>query len=79
MREQSLNHDWRFRREEPGSPFSDNTIEAGESFPDGSWERVCLPHTARIDDPSCGPDYFRGICWYRRVIPVETSEPAQQR
>jgi beta-galactosidase len=65
-----LNQGWAFHRVEPGEPSPASGSAVSGAFDDAAWEHVCLPHAAKLDSPYCGPNYFKGVCWYRRVIPV---------
>lgn len=73
VREVIVRDGWRFHMEEPGHVFSADGIEAAESFDDRSWQDVCLPHSVKIEAPTHAAAYYRGICWYRRVIKVDPS------
>jgi beta-galactosidase len=53
-----FNDNWKFF-------LGDASGAQATSFSDGSWAGVCLPHTARIE-LTIGPDYYLGICWYRK-------------
>lgn len=44
------------------------------SFDDAAWERVAIPHTARVEAVVTGPSgteagQWQGVCWYRRRLP----------
>jgi beta-galactosidase len=69
----SLNQDWFFRRLE-SSVESDGLPEwDGAAEPAGGkqWERVNLPHAARLDPLNAsGGRNFQGICWYCRKLDV---------
>jgi beta-galactosidase len=66
-----INQGWRFLREEASAPpaASDNA-RAQPGYDDSAWETVTLPHTVRLESPTHGPDYFKGVCWYRRQVAV---------
>ena len=79
-RETGLNDGWRFERLDGAltNPPAAAGLGAGPregavAFDDSAWERVMLPHTARMEDPAQAQHYFQGVCWYRRVI---TADPA---
>jgi beta-galactosidase len=64
----SVNRGWRFLRLEARPDWSDAAGPERVAFDDSSWESVALPHSARLEPPTHGPDYFKGVCWYRRTI-----------
>src|SRR6478752_302948 len=68
-REVPLNQGWGFHREEAQEASPPNGSAVSGTFDDSGWERVSLPHAARLDSPYLGDKFFKGICWYRRVIP----------
>lgn len=53
--------DWRFIR-------SDLPEASGTAFDDSQWERVTLPHTARVEALVAGKEnpQWQGFCWYRK-------------
>ncbi len=66
-----INQGWRFVREDaPAAARAPDARRAQPGFDDSGWERVTLPHSARLDPPTHGPAYFQGVCWYRRRIPL---------
>lgn len=70
-----INDHWRFTRV---SAANDDVGPADPAFPDGTWEQVTLPHTARIESlvtgaPGSETAQWQGICWYRRVITLDAS------
>ena len=65
-----INEGWRFHREDqPGDPAATGAPQEPE-WDASAWEPVTLPHTARIESPRHGANYFQGVCWYRRTIEV---------
>lgn len=65
-----LNQGWSFHRvENAGEPTLDGAAVSA-AFDESTWEQVTIPHTAKVESPYCGEHYFKGICWYRRTIPV---------
>lgn len=66
-----MTKDWKiFARTEPfdlPAPKDEASAPPG----DVKWETVCLPHTAKVESPDVGGHYFRGGCWYRRVIAAD--------
>lgn len=67
-RETPLNQGWRFHRVETNETAPLAGAEVSGAFDDSGWERVCLPHAVKIEAPTHGPDYFKGVCWYRKTI-----------
>jgi beta-galactosidase len=70
VREIALNQGWSFHRIELGEVTELAGPAVSGTYDDGAWERVSLPHPVRIESPNCGSDYFKGECWYRRVIAI---------
>ncbi|HEX9652178.1 MAG TPA: hypothetical protein VGA99_00575, partial [bacterium] len=66
----NFNNDWTFKRCEP----SENAIEIFKEvdYDDASWEKVTLPHTARLE-PLVVNDQWQGLCWYRKNFSVAGS------
>lgn len=67
-----LDDGWRFLRAD---------VPGGErpGLDDAAWERVSLPHTARIESlvtgpPGSGQEQWQGVCWYR--LPIRVGEEA---
>ncbi len=64
-----LNDAWRFERvDSQTNSFPGDPPESAVAFKDAKWEKVCLPHTPRIESPEQAQKYFQGVCWYRRHI-----------
>lgn len=61
-REIPFSSNWRFLRAE--------TDVAAPDFNDSGWEKVTLPHTARIEALVAGKNapQWQGICWYRKTF-----------
>jgi len=40
------------------------------TFPDGTWQTVCLPHTVQLESAKThgSYDYYHGYCWYRKTF-----------
>jgi beta-galactosidase len=75
----SFNQNWEFFRPEDHAamPQAAGTNATAPVFPaEVAWEKVHLPHTARLEPLNAsGGQNFRGVCWYRKTI---TPEPAWQ-
>ncbi|MCM3444227.1 glycoside hydrolase family 2 protein [Metabacillus halosaccharovorans] len=57
----NLNEMWRFSKQDE--------VKAKElNFNDYDWEQLSLPHTWNAIDGANGNEYYRGACWYRRVV-----------
>jgi len=60
-----LDEQWKFIRQ-------DVTGAAAVDFDDAGWQSVTLPHTWNDRDAQDGGnDYYRGIGWYRRHLPLD--------
>jgi beta-galactosidase len=64
-----LDDGWRFLRDDP-------EWARDPGFDDSRWERVTLPHSARIEALVTGPPgtpgaQWQGLCWYRRGLRLE--------
>ena len=69
----SINEGWRFARV-AGTAVDDAAAALG--FDDTSWERVNLPHTARLEALVTGAAgsptaQWQGICWYRQALRID--------
>lgn len=63
-----FNTGWRFEH----SDSIDGIGPSRASFDDNRWDRVILPHTARIEEADVQFPW-QGICWYRRELTPEPS------
>lgn len=72
---QSLNSDWRFKRQaSPGAAVESEFLNAEQpGYDDSSWMNISLPHTwdATSDNPFPSTRHFRGLGWYRRRLEVQ--------
>ncbi|MFS0880589.1 glycoside hydrolase family 2 TIM barrel-domain containing protein [Metabacillus niabensis] len=57
----NLNQEWKFLKQ-------DEKEAKEKTFNDHEWEQLSLPHTWNAIDGANGHDYYRGACWYRKVI-----------
>lgn len=65
-----LDRGWRFLRVEGTAPVQ-GVSPAAPGFPDGTWEPVVLPHTARLEAPETSNRPFQGLCWYRQRLTLQ--------
>jgi hypothetical protein len=67
-----LNTGWTFYSEMRGNPSAPgNPYEAG--YPDNSWSKVSIPHSATYDAPTKTEEdktIDGGICWYRKIFTI---------
>lgn len=57
---QAWNQDWLFSRGDAGLVTSDS-----------GWEKVSLPHPARIEEPMAAATHYQGVCWYRKHFDID--------
>lgn len=57
----NLNPDWTFSKQVANQV---NDL----SYDDSQWKFVSLPHTWNAVDGSNGFQYYRGACWYRKIV-----------
>lgn len=59
----NFSHDWQFLRADAPQAHT-------PAFDDSKWERVTLPHTARVEALVAGKEnpQWQGICWYRKTF-----------
>jgi beta-galactosidase len=64
----NFSDDWRFIR-------ADEPQAQAATFNDAHWERVTLPHSARVEALVAGKlnHHWQGICWYRKSFPLPVS------
>lgn len=72
---QTLDVGWRFTRV---SGTATDASAAAVHFDDSAWERVTLPHSARIEAvvtglPGSPTAQWQGFCWYRRIITLDAT------
>ena len=61
----NLNETWKFTKQN-----ETNAME--KAYDDKSWEDVSVPHTWNAIDGANGFDFYKGACWYRKEVFVET-------
>ncbi|MED4953736.1 glycoside hydrolase family 2 TIM barrel-domain containing protein [Paenibacillus macerans] len=57
----NLNPNWKFSK-------LDESDAKDISYDDRNWEELSLPHTWNAIDGANGNEYYRGACWYRKVL-----------
>jgi beta-galactosidase len=63
---------WRFIRKD--LPSAQST-----GFDDAGWQAVTLPHTWNaLDGQDGGDNYYRGACWYRLNLPLDSTVMVKQ-
>ncbi|HYG22476.1 MAG TPA: glycoside hydrolase family 2 TIM barrel-domain containing protein [Verrucomicrobiae bacterium] len=69
----SFNPDWRFTR-------GDAAAAERPDYEDQQWERVTLPHTARVEALVAGKNspQWQGLCWYRKAFTLPTSAAGKE-
>lgn len=68
-----FNKGWRFH-------LGDAPSAEGINFSDDDWERVTLPHPARLEARICGKEnnqQWEGICWYRKTFEIPKESVGQ--
>ncbi len=63
----NLNTAWKFVKQDVVNAF--NAV-----FNDQDWEVVNVPHTWNAIDGANGFDFYKGACWYRKEITIDTLE-----
>jgi beta-galactosidase len=71
-----LDEDWKFLRDDPSGAQEARLDET-------RWERVTLPHSARIEALVTGPTgsreaQWQGVCWYRRRLHLESGAAGRE-
>jgi beta-galactosidase len=65
MRKINLNDAWMFTKE----------ALTKDNFQTVNWEKVVVPHTWNgIDGQNGGNNYYRGQCWYHKMVTVENTD-----
>ena len=57
----NINPNWKFSK-------LDESDAKDISYDDRNWEELSLPHTWNAIDGANGNEYYRGACWYRKVL-----------
>ncbi|MFB3168574.1 glycoside hydrolase family 2 TIM barrel-domain containing protein [Neobacillus sp. 179-C4.2 HS] len=61
----NLNSDWKFLQQ-------DEEQAMNKSYNDNGWEAVNVPHTWNAIDGANGLNYYKGACWYRKELFVDS-------
>ncbi|MCK0473382.1 glycoside hydrolase family 2 TIM barrel-domain containing protein [Halalkalibacter sp. APA_J-10(15)] len=63
----NINESWQFSKEEMAE-------RKDISYHDQDWVTLSLPHTWNAIDGANGNDFYRGACWYRKVLSLPIEE-----
>lgn len=63
----SLNNNWKFSG-------GDEELAMKNEFQDHEWTDINVPHTWNAIDGANGFDYYKGACWYRKPIVIDSIE-----
>lgn len=74
----TLSRGWAFHRVETSETAPLDGAAVSGQYDVAAWQQVSLPHTVKLDPPTHGDDYFKGVCWYRKVLPVLPSWQGKQ-
>ncbi len=61
----NINDSWKFIKQDEVNAYN-------KSFDDTSWETVSVPHTWNAIDGANGFDFYKGACWYRKELMIDT-------
>ncbi len=61
----NMNDSWKFIKQDEVSAYN-------KSFDDTSWETVSVPHTWNAIDGANGFDFYKGACWYRKELMIDS-------
>lgn len=67
----NINNNWNFIKENINNAFL-------KELNTNSWENVSIPHTWNDIDGASGNEYFRGTCWYRKELFIDTKFKGQR-
>ena len=67
----NINDNWNFVKENINNAFV-------KELNTSSWENVSIPHTWNDIDGASGNEYFRGACWYRKELFIDTKFNGQR-
>lgn len=67
----NINDNWNFIKENINNAFL-------KELNTNSWENVSIPHTWNDIDGASGNEYFRGACWYRKELFIESKFKCQR-
>ena len=63
----NINDAWKFIKQDVVGAFD-------KAFNDANWENVSVPHTWNAIDGANGFDFYKGACWYRKELLIDTLE-----
>ena len=63
----NINDSWKFIKRDEDSAFN-------KAHDDKNWETVNVPHTWNAIDGANGFDFYKGACWYRKELMIDTLE-----
>lgn len=67
----NLKQSWKFSKQDEGDAKD-------ISYNDQNWEELSLPHTWNAIDGANGNEYYRGACWYRKVLTLPALDQNKQ-
>lgn len=61
----NLNQGWKFSKQ------NEETAQFTQ-YDDSSWEQINVPHTWNAVDGANGYDFYKGACWYRKTVRIDS-------
>ncbi|WP_332633504.1 glycoside hydrolase family 2 protein [Halalkalibacter flavus] len=61
----NINNQWKFSKQDEAKAID-------KSFQDENWEVVNVPHTWNAIDGANGYDFYKGACWYRKELVIDS-------